>query len=232
MQDFSLVDKFRILMNVIVSSPLYIGLIVSLIMFLIIVLFSKIRRVKVSKWVYIGVWILFFVVLLIIYHKFIVELFDNLFDTIFMTLYFPNLSIYIIILLISNCLFVYSILSGTIRKVFKILNISSTIIIDLLMFFIVGIISKNNINVYEELTVYTNSNLLVLLELTTGIFAAWISINILVSLFFRLREYDFDTLYDTNNQKKKKPRKKLIKNKKGKKDTKKGPEIIFDWINS
>ena len=235
MQDFSLVDKFKILMNVIVSSPLYIGVIVSLILFLIVVLFSKIRKQTINKWVYIGVWILFFIVLLAIYHKFVIELFDNLFDTVFMTLYFPNLSIYIIILLVSNIFFIYSILNRSINKVFKILNISSTIIIDLLMFFIVGIISKNNINVYEELTVYTNSSLLVLLELTTGVFAAWLSVNVLISLFFRLREYDFDAV----NEKVRKPKKTMNRKTKNKitentkeDNGKSGPEIIFDWIKS
>ena len=225
MQDFSLIDKFRILMNVIVSSPLYIGIIISLVLFLLIVLYSSIKKKEINKWIYIGVWLLFFAVLLVIYHKFIVELFDNLFDTIFMTLYFPNLSIYIIILLISNGFFVYSILSSKIKKVFKILNISSTVLIDLLMFFTVGIISKNNINVYEELTVYTNSNLLVLLELSTGLFAAWISLNILITSFYRLRERDVEDV----QEKKMTLSKKTVKKSN---NMKKEPEIIFDWINN
>lgn len=210
MQDFSFLEKLQILMNIIVSSPFYIGLIIVLIVFLLVVLISYKLEKKISKWVYIGIWGLFFIVLSIIYHNFIFDLTDNLFDTIFMALYFPNLATYLILLFVSNIFFVYTVFSKNMKKAFKVLNILNTVLIDILLILIVGVISKNNINVYDEITVYTNSSLLVLLELSTALFTSWLLLNLLTSAYYKFKKYDKE-LPVTNN---------VV------------PEIIFDWVKS
>ena len=209
MQDFSILDKFKILMNVIVSSPFYIGLIFVLIIVLIVFLISTKLNKKINSWIYIGIWAAFFLVLIIIYRNFMLNLIDNLFDNVFMALYFPNLATYIITLLVTNFFFVYSIFNKKIQKAFKVLNITNTILIDLLLIFIIGIVSQNNINVYEELTVYSNSTLLVLLELTSAFFTAWLLLNLFTSAYYKLKKYDSnDVVVKEQN----------------------GPDIIFDWV--
>lgn len=210
MQDFSFIDKIKILMNIIVSSPFYIGLIVALVVVLMVFIVSIVLKRKLSKWIYIGIWLLFILSIIIIYRNFMFNLFDNLFDTIFMALYFPNLSTYIIILTVTNFFFLYSLLKKKLDKLYKILNITNTILIDVLFVIIIGVITSNNINVYEELTVYSNSSLLVLLELSSALFTAWILLNLLTTTYYKLKKYD-----DNENVSK------GIKT----------PEIIFDWVN-
>ena len=58
------------------------------------------------------------------------------------------------------------------------------------MIFIIDIVNKNNIDIYEKVTVFSNSKLLVLLELSTGIFTSWILLNIFISLKEKLKKYD------------------------------------------
>ena len=209
MQDFSFLDKLRILMNVIVSSPFYIALIIALILVLITVLLSfKLKRV-INKWIYIGIWLLFFATILVIYHEFFVELIDNLFDTMFMALYFPNLATYIIIIFVSNAFFIYSIFSKKMVKAFKIINITNTVLVDIFLILIIGVISKNGINVYDEITVYTNSSLLVLLELSSALFTSWLLLNLFTSAYYKLKKKDNKEEFVSNNV---------------------APEIIFDWV--
>ena len=207
MQNFSIIDKFKILMNVIVSSPFYIGLIIALVVILFVFLLSIKLKKKINKWIYLSIWGIFFIVLIIIYNKFMLNLLDNLFDKVFMALYFPDLATYIIIVAVTNFFFIYSIFNKKLEKSYKVLNIINTILIDLLLIIIIGTISNNNINVYEELTVYSNSTLLVLLELTTAFFTTWILLNLFTTAFIKLKRYDDKV--KTN----------VV-----------GPDIIFDWV--
>ena len=65
------------------------------------------------------------------------------------------------------------------------------------------IVNTNNINIYDKVTIFSNSNLLVLLELSTAIFTSWLLLNILISAKHKLKKLD-------------------------KKETPEMPEIIFD----
>lgn len=187
MKDFSIIEKLRILFDVIISSPIFlicsIGASILLIIFIISIILDK----KINKWIFISIWSLLFLTIIIIYHSFFFNLIDNLFNTLFMALYFPDLSIYIIILFIANYLLIYSIFSKKVSKAHKILNVSNGLIIDIILIFIIDTITKNNINVYEKLTVYSNSTLLVLIELTTAVFTSWILLNLLVTSFIKLK---------------------------------------------
>ena len=84
----------------------------------------------------------------------------------------------------------YSLFNKKQYKGNKIINFICALIIDLLLIFAIDIINTNNINVYNTLTMYTNSNLLVLLQLTSAIFVSWILLNLLVSAHRKLKKYD------------------------------------------
>lgn len=209
MQNFSFLDKIKILMNIIVSSSFYIGIIVVLSIVLLVFILSIILKRRFSKWIYIGIWFMFLISIIVIYREFMLNLIDNLFDTMFMALYFPNLATYIIIILVTNFFFVYTLLKKDLKKFHKILNIVNMIIINLLFVLTINVVSSNNINVYETLTVYSNSNLLVLLELSSAFFTAWLLLNLLVTTYYKLKKYD-EEAFDTTN---------VVRQ-----------EIIFDWV--
>ena len=145
---------------------------------------------KINKAIFFTIWGIMLLTLIIKYNKVVVNLFDNLFDNVFMALYFPNLAVYIVILVTSNIIFVYTTLSKSVRKIYKIINTLSALIIDTFLVLIVDIVNKNGINVHDEITIYTNSNLLVLLELTTAVFLSWLLLNLLVTAKHKLEKFD------------------------------------------
>ena len=205
MNDFSLIEKLNILVDIIVSSPLFlfccmIGIAV-LIFFIICIKKDK----KINKWIFISIWIILGIILIINYNSIIFNIIDNLFDSIFMALYFPSLTVYIAIIVISNLSCIYSLLSNKIKKNNKIIIFIYSLIINILLVFTVSIIKTNNINIYDEINLYTNSNLLVLLELTSATFVSWVLIELLISAHNKLKKYD-------------------------KKELPKMPEIVFDEI--
>lgn len=190
MNDFSLVDKFIILMNIVISSPVFLICVSFALILLIFFIVCIILNKKINKWIFITIWLLLAIVLMIRYNSVILNLVDNLFNNMFMALYFPNLTIYIIILIVSNFFFIYSIVSKSMKKPYKILNLINSIIINIFLMLIIDTVSKNNINVYDQLTIYSNSNLLVLLELSSAIFTSWMLINLLISAYYKLKKYD------------------------------------------
>ena len=53
-----------------------------------------------------------------------------------------------------------------------------------------NIISNSSINIYNEIDIYTNTNLLVLLQLNSAVFISWILISLLFSAHSKLKKYD------------------------------------------
>lgn len=190
MESYSLMQKFTILMNMIASSPLFLFCSMVGISVLIFFLMNIKKNKNANKYIFLLIWLVLIVLLLINYSNIFFGMIDNVFDNIFYAIYFPNLTVYIVILCIINTSFFYSIFSKKIESSNKILNFICTLIINIILVAIVDIVNKNGINVYEPLTVYSNSNLLVLLEITTSIFISWILLTLLISAHRKLKKYD------------------------------------------
>jgi len=94
------------------------------------------------------------------------------------------------VLIISNTCLVLSLINKKEPKIRKIINLICSGILDILFVFIISIVSKYNIDIYEEINLYTNSTLLVLLELSMGIFVSWILIRLFESAHIKLKKYD------------------------------------------
>ena len=190
MDDLSLAQKTKVLTDMISSSPLFLFCSMLAIAVLIFFIICIKKNIKINKWIFIGVWILLALIVIIKYNSVVLGLIDNLFDSIFMALYFPNLTVYLVILAISNFFFIYSIFNRKLSKSHKIINIINAIVIDVFLIIIIDIVSQNNINVYDELTVFSNRDLLVMLELNSAIFTSWILLNLFFSAHKKLKKYD------------------------------------------
>ena len=190
MKDVSLVNKLSILNDMLLSSPLFLCSILLIEIAIIILILFKKKKFKINKWMVIGLWLFVLLFVIIIYNKVFINFIDNFINYIFMALYFPNLAVYSGILVISNSLFVFSIFSKQITKSHKKLNIIGAIVLDILLVFVIETVSSSNIDVYEKLTVFSNTKLLVLLELSTGIFTSWILLNLFINLKMKLKKYD------------------------------------------
>ena len=190
MEDVSFVDKLNIVSDIILSSPLFLISILLIEIALIIYLLLKKGKLKIKKWMVISIWSVLALIIIIIYHKVFLNLMDNFINYVFTALYFPNLAVYITVILVSNVFYFISVFNKKIDRKYNIINITNALLLDILMIFIIDIVNKNNIDIYEKVTVFSNSKLLVLLELSTGIFTSWILLNIFISLKEKLKKYD------------------------------------------
>lgn len=203
MNDVSLIDKIKTLMNIILSSPLFLFCFMMGIAVLIFFIISLKKDKKINKWIFISVWLILALIIIINYHSVVLKLIDNLFDALFMAIYFPNMTVYFSILFISNFFFIFSLFRKKIKKKFKIINFINALISDLFFILIIDIVKTNSIEIYNEISIYTNFNLMIIMQLNSAIFISWLLINLLISAHNKLKKYD-------------------------KKELPKMPEIVFD----
>ena len=190
MNDVSLREKLKTLMNIIVSSPLFLFCFMMGIAVLIFFIISLKKEKKVNKWIFISVWIILAIIITINYHSIVFKIIDNLFDSLFMAIYFPNIVIFFIILFISNFFFIFSLFRKKLSKKFKIINFINALIVDLFLILIMDTVKTNSIDIYNQVSMYTNFNVMILMQLNSATFISWILINLLVSAHNKLKKYD------------------------------------------
>lgn len=190
MNDFSLIEKINILMELISSSSLFLFFSMIGISLLIFFILCIIKNKKINKWIFIAVFSFIGLIIFVNYSSIIIKILDTIIDSVFKTLYFPNLPIYTTILIISNVCLIISFINKKETKAKKIINLICASILNILFVFIISVVSTYNIDIYEEINLYTNSTLLVLLELSTGIFTSWILVRLFESAHTKLKKYD------------------------------------------
>ena len=151
---------------------------------------------KISRILYI-VCIIFLATFFIIkYFDVIIKVIDSFVEILLKTLYFPNLGIYITILIITNLTFVFTTISEKSYKIYKIISSLITTLIDLLFIMIIGIISKNHIDISSDVKLYSDSTILTLLQISMGLFVSLYLLLMLARIHWCLKLYDKNVTFD------------------------------------
>lgn len=162
------------LLDIITNSPSSVLFIILGIIFATAMIINIKNKKQIGKLVFILGWLFIVTFILIRFNSYLNKLFDNLINNIFMQIFFPNLATYIIIIIITNIIFLYTILSKKTANQAKITNTIFFITIMVFMVYTLEQIITNNINVYQFTEVYTNSNITTLIQSTTLLFTLWI----------------------------------------------------------
>lgn len=163
MEELSLLEKFGVLFDNIFEHPLFIIL---LLVPAIIFLLQK----KHGKKAFVFVYLLVIIFVLYIGGEVIFELFDNLMNGLFMTLYFPNFITLFVVVVLCSIIALVSFFSKKMYRINKIINITAFAIIQMLFVLTLTVIRSNNINIYADNALYTNSDVLTLMQLLIGTF--------------------------------------------------------------
>lgn len=163
MEQLSLLDKFKVLFDNIIAHPIFI-------LILFVPLIMLILQKKHGKKAFIIVYVLVLLFVLYTLGDVIFKLFDNLMDGLFMTLYFPNFITLFVVVILVSVIALISFLKKDIRKVNKIINIISFAIVQMLFVLVLTIIKSKNINIYADNALYSNNDVLTLMQLLIGTF--------------------------------------------------------------
>ena len=118
--------------------------------------------------------ILMFGVSIVSNYKILMDTFDNFSTIFFRNIYFPSIYVYIGILVFNFVVFITSVLSAKKKKIYKVINTINFILNNILFAIVLNIIAKNKIDIFSMSSLYTNTSLVAILELSIGTFAVWL----------------------------------------------------------
>lgn len=164
MQQLSFLEKLGILWENILAHPVFILVLLSP------VLIFALNK-KITKKYMIAIYIVILLVVLFVGKGAIFSLLDNVIDGLFMALYFPNFITLFIVVVASAIIALITFLKKHILKVNKIINITGFAIVQTIFCLILTTIQIKKIDIYKENALYSNPDVLTLMQLLMGAFA-------------------------------------------------------------
>ena len=173
MSYLSIVEKFKILFDMILDFKfifIFLGVLV------IATFLYLIKKIDNRKYIMIITLSLLLIlgIDIVINYKELAEVFDNFMTIFFSNIYFPSVYVYVGTLLIVAIAFITSMFNKMLNKVYKIINGITFVMNNILLVIILNIIAKNKIDVFTPNELYTNINLVAVLEISIGLFVLWV----------------------------------------------------------
>ena len=173
MSYLSIVEKFKILFDMILDFKfifIFLGVLV------IATFLYLIKKIDNRKYIMIITLSLLLIlgIDIVINYKELAEVFDNFMTIFFSNIYFPSVYVYVGTLLIVAIAFITSMFNKMLNKIYKIINGITFVMNNILLVIILNIIAKNKIYVFTPNELYTNINLVAVLEISIGLFVLWV----------------------------------------------------------
>ena len=191
MSKMSFLDKLGILFSVSTNSIIHIILLIILISLGVLFLSTNKKTKKRNKMIYISCSIFLLLFVIITYHGSLASIFDYMMNNLFIAIYFPNLAIYLAALIITNIILWISLFHYKTSEIIKKVNIVVYIIMNYLLFLVLGIINNNNLDVFTQKSVYGNEKASALIELSSIIFILWILFLVFYKIFLIYIKKDY-----------------------------------------
>lgn len=183
-------------LNLIASIPFFIEILILTAFLLIIMIFFYFRKSKKGK---ITSLIIYFVTLLLLpisHFSFFVEKLDKIVENFISVIYFPSCYVYIATLLITD----FSILRNVIKntkdtkrgKWYQILNLVYFFAFQFLFFLIIRVVITNNIDIFTRSSLYSNTNLTSLIQISSYLFWIRMGIKLIIFIIDRLSKFSFN----------------------------------------
>lgn len=173
MSYLSIAEKFKILFDMILDFKfifIFLGVLV------IATFLYLIKKIDNRKYIMIITLSLLLIlgIDIVINYKELAEVFDNFMTIFFSNIYFPSVYVYVGTLLIVAIAFITSMFNKMLNKIYKIINGITFVMNNILLAIILNIIAKNKIDVFTPNSLYTNINLVAVLEISIGLFVLWV----------------------------------------------------------
>lgn len=175
-------EQLKTLIEIFKTDSSFLKILIGIIMIVVLVTSLLKMNKKFKKSIFIVSYIGVLASIIYTYSNKLLTLYDYLVEYIVSNILFPNLALYLLMLLIINIIVIKSVLSNKVKTYIKSINITGFGIMQIFLYFIVRNIIDNNINVYERLSVYTNSDLLVLINLSMQSFLIWMGVLLIIKL--------------------------------------------------
>lgn len=178
MEPISMIDRLKMLLQIITDSPFFVMIFLASIFTLIILIINVKTKKRIIKSISAVIYILIISFVFYKYGKPILLLGDTVIDKIFTVMYFPSAISYTCMIVLSILFLIYVFVDKKISKASK--YISTTCFVFILFLFILTLdtIISEQIDITSKVSIYESSALVILIQSSTICFFVW-----LISLF-------------------------------------------------
>ena len=169
----SFFDHVKVLVDVIASSPFFLLILLIMMALALFFITMKKKNQMETKQLYLLIWIIGFVVLVLQYGNSIGSLIDYFMNHVFVAIYFPDLAIYFLALVVSNIVMWKGLFGKRIDAVLKIVNSIAYCAIHYFFILLLSVIDEEHLDIFSQSSVYQNSEAFSLIELSSAIFVVW-----------------------------------------------------------
>lgn len=173
MQRLTLAKVFEELVALISSDVIYALLFFIFLLLALYFMFSKKINKKEKRVIQI-IFIIVLACLIFNYSTSFLSFLDYMMNKIFLVIYFPNLATYVVMVLIATGIFFSSLFSQKMNLIIRNINIGVYTLILYFLFLLGRVVTEQNIDVYSDLAIYQNEEMLVLIEITMILFSLWV----------------------------------------------------------
>ena len=184
MASIPFLERFKMIGHLVASQSFFVTLFVILVLTLIILLINIKVKSKAPRYVAAIVYFGLAILALARYGHYVLTFNDSIVEKFFKAMYFPNLVVYLSMLIISLLLMIANIIDNRFSVFARIINSVSFFLIWFLFVLLVDSVKKAGLNFYDVKELYSDRTVMVLLQTSMSIFAVWIG-SVLIDLIVR-----------------------------------------------
>ena len=203
MSKMTFMDKLSVLLNVSLSSKLFIALFILLIIISFVLIKNNNNDVQKNKKIYLMITIFISALVIFTFNTSLAKMFDYMMNNLFIIVYFPNIAIYLAAIIATNVILFVSIFSNKTSKVIKNINIIVYTIINYLLVLLLFTVNKSGLDLFSQSSIYQNESATALIELTSILFIVWVVFLVLYKLILSYLSKDDEISEDTARIRKK-----------------------------
>lgn len=188
MKELSLITKLQTVFDLVTSRNLYLMILALIVIITIVLITTNGSNRKQSKRTYILLYLAGFIFIGVEYGKDILTLIDYAINEVFITYYFPNIVIYLIMLVITNIVLFKTIFSDKVDFKLKVINSIAFSIIMYLFILAISLINNLELDVFNITELYSSNDVRSVLELSMFIFVFWI---VVLTVYYLIRKYQY-----------------------------------------
>ena len=188
MTEYSFWERISMIFSMIISSTFFISLVVIISLTIVILVVNNKVKSKFPKYLSALAYAVIVIYIMIKYGGYFLSINDSFVEKFFSAMYFPNLITYLCMMLITVFILITTFINKKSSFVLKVGNIMSFSIMWFLFVLVLDVVKKNEIDVYDITSIYSNESLMILLQASTYIFFIWMG---LLLMNFIVRKISF-----------------------------------------
>lgn len=171
----SIMEKLIVLFNLLKESGfvlIFLGIL------LLSVILRMLKKIGNSRFFIMVVLSLFgaFLTVLFINYDILSRTFDKFLDILFTNIYFPSIYVYLFLIFSTYVVVIVTLLNKKIDYISRIINYIMSVLLNLILILNLNIVAKDRVDIFSVSSMYTNINLVSMLELSVNIYILWMLI--------------------------------------------------------